>query len=87
MAGHAASAMSRFMNAYLPGVVPPPPQQQQQQEVDKQPDKQRGGGGTLFDGIEGIPTTAKSIQQYKKATAPAARVTKRKSAATIRFNY
>ena len=84
MAGHVAPAMSRFMNAYVPGVVPPQPPQQQQ-EVDKQPDKQCGGG-TLFDGIEGIPTTANTIKQYKKAAAPARR-TKRKSAATVRFNY
>jgi hypothetical protein len=83
MAGHVAPAMSRFMNAYVPGVAPsqPPPVQ----EVDKQPDKQRGGG-TLSDGIEGIPTTPSTIKQYKKATAPARRA-KRKSSATVRFNY
>jgi hypothetical protein len=83
MAGHVAPAMSRFMNAYVPGVVPSQPPQPQ--EVDKQPDKQRGGG-TLFDGIEGIPTTASTIKQYKKAAAPTRRA-KRKSAGTVRFNY
>ena len=83
MAGHVAPAMSRFMNAYLPGAVPPQPPQQQE-EVDKQPDKQRGGR-TLFDGTEGIPTTANTIKRYKMADP--ARRTKGKSAAAVRFNY
>jgi hypothetical protein len=85
MAGHAAPAASRFMNAYLPGVAPQQPQPQQE---EKPVEKQRGGGGTLFDGIEGIPTTAETIKQYKKTAPRAPKGKKRKSAATsVRFNY
>jgi hypothetical protein len=82
MAAHSAPTMARFMNTYVPGVAPP---QQQQKEIELQPDKQRGGG-TLFDGIEGIPTTTNSIRQYKRA-APRARGSKRKSSGAVRFNY
>jgi hypothetical protein len=66
----------------VPSVVPP---QQHQKETELQPDKQRGGG-TLFDGIEGIPTTTNTIRQYKRAARPTQRA-KRKSLGTVRFNY
>jgi hypothetical protein len=86
MAGHAAPAASRFLNAYVPGVLPQQPQPQQQQaQEQKQPEKQRGGG-TLFDGIEGIPTTSSAIKRYKRPASPV-RKASRKSAATVRFNY
>ena len=90
MAGHAAPAMSRFMNTYMPAVAPPPPPPPpQHQDGDKEHEKQRGGGGgTLFDGVEGIPTTAKSIKHYKRGAPPARVAKKRKSAATsVRFNF
>ena len=85
MAQHAAPAASRFMNAYLPGVVPQQPPNQQGEPAEKQ----RGGGGTLFDGIEGIPTEPRAIKQYKKAACPApkARKAKSKSKASARFNF
>jgi hypothetical protein len=60
--------------------------QPQDQVEEKQSAKQRGGGGSLFDGIEGIPATAETIKRYKKAACPTPKV-KRKSTASVRFNF
>jgi hypothetical protein len=82
MAGHAMPAASRFMNTYIPGIVQPQPQDQME---ERQAEKQRGGG-SLFDGIEGIPTSAESIKRYKKAACPTPKA-KHKATASARFNY
>jgi hypothetical protein len=82
MAEHAVPAASRFMSTYIPGMAP---QQTQQQSDATQPEKQRGGG-SLFDGIDGIPTTTESIKKYKREACPAPKA-KRKPAASVRFNY
>lgn len=83
MAQHAMPAASRFMNAYIPGVMPSQPPAQQ--EV-KQPEKQRGGGGSLFDGVEGIPTSSSAIKQYKRGACPTPKA-KRKSTASAQYNF
>ena len=84
MAQHAAPAAARFMSTYVPGMAPQQPQQQQE---EKQPEKQRGGNGrTLFDGIEGIPTSPRTIKKYKR-TASAVRKANHKPAASVRLNF
>ena len=81
MAQHAMPAASRFMNAYIPGVMPSQPPAQQE------PEKQRGGGGgSLFDGVNGIPTSPRAVKQYKRGACPTPKA-KRKSTASARFNF
>ena len=80
MAQHAMPAASRFMNAYVPGVMPsqPPPQQE--------PEKQRGGGESLFEGVNGIPTSSRAVKQYKRGACPTPKA-KRKSTASAQYNF
>ena len=86
----AAPVTSRFMNAYMPGFGPHQPQPEltlaEKQALEE---KQHGSGGTIFDGVEGIPTSASAIKHYKKAACPApkARKAKSKSKASARFNF
>jgi hypothetical protein len=82
MAEHAVPAASRFMNTYTAGVGPQQPQPQAQQQAT-----QRGGSGqSLFDGIEGIPTSPMAIKKYKRAATPAPK-DKCKPVAPVRFNF
>jgi hypothetical protein len=82
MASHAMPAATRFMGTYVPSMAAQQQQQQQQQQDEMQGEKQRGGG-TLFDGIEGIPTTTNSIKKYKRGDCPTPKA-KRKPATSVR---
>ena len=80
MAQHAMPAASRFMNAYIPGVMPSQPPAQQE------PEKQRGGGGSLFEGVNGIPASSRAVKQYKRGACPTPKA-KRKSTASAQYNF
>ena len=83
MAQHVVPAASRLMGTYIPGV---PQQQPQPQQEEQQPEKQHGGG-TLFDGVQGIPTSPKAIKKYKRAACPAPKAERRPPATSVRFNF
>jgi hypothetical protein len=89
MAQHAVPAASQFLRPYFPGATTQQQQQQQQQSQQQREDtsteKQRGGG-SLFDGIEGIPTSSKAISEYKRSAA-SGREAKRKPAKSVRVNF
>jgi hypothetical protein len=82
MAQHVVPAASRLMGTYIPGVAPQQPQAQQEEH---QSEKQRGG--TLFDGVQGIPTSPKAIKKYKRAACPAPKAERRQPATPLRFNF
>ena len=64
VAGSAAPAISRIINAVAPGIIPGG-------NPSGSRTTQQSGNGTLFDGENGIPTTKKAIDQYKRSGPPA----------------
>ena len=80
VAGNAAPAISRIINAVAPGIIPGG-------NPSGSRTTQQTGNGTLFDGENGIPTTKKAIDQYKRSGPPAVgfkpKSKRRKTAGTV----
>jgi hypothetical protein len=66
IAGSAAPTVARLVNAVAPGIA----------------DTQQKGSGVLFDGENGVPTSRKATECYKRTAAEAQLTTTRKSRKT-----
>jgi len=97
LTGTSAPTVARFMNTVVPNLMSSMSKDKPQPAAEGVSKQQDGGGSVLFDGIDGIPTTDKATQQYKRDAARAPPQTvkrkgpssdkRKQSAKAIRFNF